>query len=181
MEKPKKGRPKSPDTVPTVTFAMRLDTRIKYLAELAARKHRRNVGNFIEWSIERALRETMLGDDKSVWQVGVALWHSDPIERFLRLAAYYPDLLTFEEAELLAALEKFALFSRTRPKGALWDTASVRDLWDRIQAYVRGELDIYQLNDIVVEYKEKKEKQLAKTPLHVVHDGTPLIQQGKKS
>ena len=59
----------------------------------------------------------MLGDDRSVcqsvWSYGTPI----PIERFLRLAAYYPDLLTFEEAELLAALEKYELFSGPGQKG----------------------------------------------------------------
>ena len=39
----------------TEVFAMRLDPKLKYLAEIAARKQRRSLANFIEWSMEQAL------------------------------------------------------------------------------------------------------------------------------
>jgi hypothetical protein len=41
---------------------VRLDPKLRYLAELAARKQRRTVSSFIEWTIEEALKNIYLHD-----------------------------------------------------------------------------------------------------------------------
>ncbi len=88
----------------TEVFAVRLDPKVKYLAEIAARKHRRSLANFIEWAIEQALRRVLLVEldlngrrEVSVWDEANTLWDVDPSIRLLRLAENYPDLLTYDE------------------------------------------------------------------------------------
>ena len=44
----------------TEVFAMRLDPKLKYLAEIAARKQRRSLANFVEWAMEQALGRVQL-------------------------------------------------------------------------------------------------------------------------
>ena len=44
------GTPKRSEVV-----TVRLDPKLKYLAELAARKHRRPLSSFIEWAVEQSL------------------------------------------------------------------------------------------------------------------------------
>ena len=49
MRNPRMGTPR------TEVFGMRLEPKLKYLAEIAARKQRRSLANFVEWAIEMAL------------------------------------------------------------------------------------------------------------------------------
>lgn len=86
---------------------VRLDPKLKYLAELAARKQRRTLSSYIEWAVENSLRDVKLyegtgynGDDSvTVEEEAFNLWDVDDAERFIRLAISYPSLLTHEEQE----------------------------------------------------------------------------------
>ena len=50
----------------TEVFAMRLDPKLKYLAEIAARKQRRSLANFIEWALEQALAQVKLAEGEDI-------------------------------------------------------------------------------------------------------------------
>ena len=86
---------------------VRFDQKLRYLAELGARKHRRTLSSYIEWAVEQSLREVLLYDGepydtenrRSVADEASALWDIDESERFIRLAINYPELLTHEEQE----------------------------------------------------------------------------------
>ena len=41
---------------------VRLDPKLKYLAELAARKHRRPLSSYIEWAVEQSLSRVWLDE-----------------------------------------------------------------------------------------------------------------------
>ena len=45
------------------TVTIRLDPKLRYLTELAARKHRRTVSSFIEWAIESMLDKVVLREE----------------------------------------------------------------------------------------------------------------------
>lgn len=85
----------------TEVFAMRLDPKLKYLAEIAARKQRRSLANFIEWAIEVGLDRVELSPNSqysnTVWDQSSELWDIDEAERFAKLAFIAPDLLTYDE------------------------------------------------------------------------------------
>ena len=83
---------------------VRLDPKLKYLAELAARKHRRPLSSYIEWAVEQSLSRVWLEEQPNGEGVSVAdaeraqhLWDLDEPDRVVRLAINYPDLLTHEE------------------------------------------------------------------------------------
>lgn len=80
---------------------VRLDPKLKYLAELAARKQRRTLSSFIEWSIEESLRRFPIqegdGWDQSFMAEAEKLWDVDEADRLAKLALNYPELLTHEE------------------------------------------------------------------------------------
>src|SRR5215472_12069759 len=83
--------------------SVRFDPKLKYLAELAARKQRRPLSSFIEWAVEQSLAEVSL-EERNGETVTVAtaeqihgLWDLDESDRIVRLALIYPDLLTHEE------------------------------------------------------------------------------------
>src|SRR5262245_48553034 len=101
MEKRAKGRPRGGGSKlnRTATVTLRLDPRLRYLTELAARKQRRTVSSFVEWSIEQALVHVILDENKNVTvpAASVELWDPEEADRFVKLALSYPQLLTYEE------------------------------------------------------------------------------------
>lgn len=88
------------DIVRSEVFGLRLDPRLKYIADIAARKQRRSIANYIEFALENALRQTPMdpaNPNRNAYDEGLALWDIDEVERFIRLAEHHPDLLSYEE------------------------------------------------------------------------------------
>lgn len=81
------------------TVTVRLDPKLRYLADLAARKQRRTLSSYIEWAIEDSLCRTHLysNGDMSLADESANLWDVDESDRFAKLALRHPDLLTHEE------------------------------------------------------------------------------------
>lgn len=84
----------------TETVTVRLDPKLRYMAELAARKQRRTLSSFIEWAIEGGLSTVQLDDKNSAEELGGKLWDVDEADRFVKLALSYPGLLTYYEQTL---------------------------------------------------------------------------------
>jgi hypothetical protein len=103
----------------TEIVQVRLDPKLRYLAELAARKQRRTLSSFIEWAIEDTLNRIELyqgsgynGDQsRTVADEISSLWDIDEAERFVRLAIRYPELLTHQEQEIWKLLKDSRLLS----------------------------------------------------------------------
>ncbi len=96
------------------TVTVRLDPKLRYLAELAARKQRRTLSSFIEWVIEETLKRVHFDESEcsvSVASAAAELWDVDEPDRFVKLALRYPDMLTHEEQ---------VLWKLIRENGALW-------------------------------------------------------------
>jgi hypothetical protein len=95
------------------TVTVRLDPKLRYLAELAARKQRRTLSSYIEWAIEDSLKHATLEmhGNVSLSTEAEELWDVDEADRFARLALRHPDLLTHEEQ---------VLWKLVRENGALW-------------------------------------------------------------
>jgi hypothetical protein len=103
------------------TVTVRLDPKLRYLAELGARKQRRTLSSFIEWAIEQSLQQVVVEEGwdqhtKKTYQLSLAhsasdLWDVGEEERFVKLATRYPDLLTHEEQ---------VLWKLIRENGYLW-------------------------------------------------------------
>ena len=88
------------------TITVRLDPKLRYLAELAARKQRRTLSSFVEWAIEDVLSRIELSPKKSIEAEASQLWDVDEFERFIRLGVWHPELLTFEEQQIWKLLEE---------------------------------------------------------------------------
>lgn len=118
---------------------IRLDQKLRYLAELAARKHRRTLSSYIEWAVENSLRDVKLyegtgynnDDPVTLEQEATALWDVDEAERFIRLAISYPELLTHEEQERWKMLMDSDLLGPAKQRlnsGALsWNRPTLED------------------------------------------------------
>jgi hypothetical protein len=104
------------------TVTVRLDPKLRYLAELAARKHRRTLSSFIEWAVEESLANVSLreasGDSEEEYMPAISvgsahnsLWDVDEADRFVKLATQFPELLTHEEQ---------VVWKLVRENGAMW-------------------------------------------------------------
>lgn len=150
-------------TTRTEVFAMRLDPKLKYLAEIAARKQRRSLANFIEWSVEQSLGKVLLVEiepfggpqDRTVLDEASKLWDLEPSDRFIKLAENYPDLLTYEEQLIWKAIHEITAmdsykdeagktqyvtydFVNGEGKNKKPDNFTIRELWTTLVAYSEG-------------------------------------------
>ena len=116
--------------VRTKTVGVRLDPKIHYLAELAARYQQRTLSGFIEWAVTRALtpgtiqeNEPALSEEaKPLWMEG--LWSVDEAERTFLLASR-PDLMTIEQQRF------FRLFMyHVESVGEKANLAAFRKFWE---------------------------------------------------
>jgi hypothetical protein len=152
----------------TEVFAMRLDPKLKYLAEIAARKQRRSLANFIEWSLEKALDSVKLVESEdgpfgiSVLDQANKLWDLEPSDRLIKLAENYPDLLNYEEQIIWKAIfDVTTIGTFVDPEGETQfmtyelvyekdgnkraDRSSVKECWPELVGYADGTVSIEQL------------------------------------
>ena len=145
----------------THMVTIRLDPRLRYLTDLAARTQRRTTSGFIEWAIEKALSEIILKDfDDALTTLAdeaVILWDIDEADRFVKLALNYPYLLTYDEQ---------VLWKLIRENGYLWKGAygkdkdriwtwkisqdslridKLREHWDTFKDVAHGKIDASEL------------------------------------
>jgi len=128
------------------TVTVRLDPKLRYLAELAALKQRRTVSSFIEWAIEDSLSRVYLqeggyGNDPgtSVADVAAKLWDVDDADRFAKLAMTYPDLLTHDEQKRWKLIREngYLWKGRYANNGGKWTWRVEEDslCFDRLRKY----------------------------------------------
>jgi hypothetical protein len=134
------------------TVTVRLDPKLRYLAELAARKQRRTLSSYIEWSIEEGLGLTCLGTNEhcTLTEDATFLWDVDEADRFAKLAFRYPDLLTHEEQVLWKLIREcpglWVGQFKGRPAEWTWVVeekalivGKLRDQWKALCSVGRGE------------------------------------------
>lgn len=123
----------------SVIVTVRMDPQLNYLADLAARKHRRTLSSFIEWAVQQSFSDVELyqgtgyqGDNSiTLKEMEQKLWDVDESERFVRLAIHCPELLTHEEQERWKLLSDSQLLSpaMTRNNGErVWNWAKLEDV-----------------------------------------------------
>lgn len=133
---------------------VRLDPKLRYLAELAARKQRRTVSSLIEWAIEHGLDSVCLssaGDGPTIWQQADSLWDVDEADRFVTLALRHPELLTHEEQILWKVIREFGYVWRGQyndeddwtwkpsEKSVMLDR--IRSHWETLKALAAGDAE----------------------------------------
>lgn len=151
------------------TVTVRLDPRLRYLAELAARKQRRTLSSYIEWAIEKSLADVVLStrysgesleheETTTLADQAGELWDVDPAERLARLAMIHESLLTHDEQVLWKQVKDSGLLAKgwipTRTEGGAWTAGRpdwkwlkevgfplLRDHWENLCKVASGELD----------------------------------------
>ena len=80
------------------TISIRLDPKLNYLCEIAARIHKKTKSSFIEWAIGNSMKEVFTesntGDTYGILETN--LWETNEAERLARLAVGYTNLLDYE-------------------------------------------------------------------------------------
>lgn len=128
---------------------MRLDPKLNYLCELAARAQRRTKSSFIEWAIDDSLGHVTLPDvrtfgddfgserDVTIKEKVMQLWHVDEPDRVVALALIAPALLTHEEQLIWKILRECGYLWRGKYAGPedewTWVVEEERLLRDRLR------------------------------------------------
>ena len=104
MAKKKKASPKrkggGSKLSRTEIVQVRLEPKLRFAAELGARKLRRTLSSYIEWAIEEATKRTHMiapNDSTSAHSILESIWNPDNCTRLINLALNFPQFLTFEE------------------------------------------------------------------------------------
>lgn len=143
------------------TVTVRLDPKMRYLADLAGRIHRRTLSSYIEWAVKNALdRESI----KPIWLKGQEaashtlgseteyLWDVDDADRFAKLALRYPYLLNHDEQILWKLIRENGLLWRGRYDGVTglrtWSVQDdnliyelLREHWTKFNAVTNGQAE----------------------------------------
>ena len=96
-------RPREGRLARSQVATLRLDPKLRYLLELAARKQRRTMSSYLEWAAEQSLDRIRLTDfsgSPSIADETEQLWDVDEAERFVKLASRHPELLNHHEQML---------------------------------------------------------------------------------
>ncbi len=100
------------------TVTVRLEPKLRYFAEIAARKQRRTLSSFIEWAIQEELEKVYIEESSGLDSRGTTvadtmhnLWDVEEQTRFIKLGLFFPDLMTHEEQ---------ILWKLIRENGAVW-------------------------------------------------------------
>lgn len=118
------------------TVTIRLEPRLKYLADIAAQKQRRSLSSFIEWAVEDSLSRVGLSDGGITIQdiesdYEKRLWDVDDSERFMRKAIHCPELLNNDDQKVWKMIEDSLLLipaqSRKHTGERQWDWAALQD------------------------------------------------------
>ena len=142
----------------SATVTVRLDPKLRYLAGLAARKQRRTLSSFIEWSIEQSLNQVALRDydeqdhDRdSIADQAEELWDVDEADRFIKLAANYPEMLTHNEQIVWKLVREHGFFwnrdadsrgsSKWKTDPELLNFEALRESWETLNQIANGALD----------------------------------------
>jgi hypothetical protein len=138
----------------TEILSIRLDPRMRYLAELASRRQRRSISSFVEASIQDSLLRVFVTQEvdsrgnykgKTITEVAAILWDVIEADRFARLAFRYPDLLTYSEQMCWKSICENESFWKDRPDEARDRIEAnlilprLREKWHLFDAVIRGE------------------------------------------
>lgn len=141
------SKPKQPRKELT---SLRLEPKVKYLAEIAARVQRRSLTNYIEWAIEESLNNIVLSPSgETVEYMAQGLWDIYEHERFIKLALQYPELLNYEEQLIwkivsdpsygFISVTSSPLRNKSNPKIFRLDV--LMELWDEVIKASMGDED----------------------------------------
>jgi hypothetical protein len=138
----------------TETVTVRLDPKLKFAAELAARRHRRTLSSFIEWAVEEASEKVVVGlkENETAKYVMADVWSVNEVDRFFKFAQKYPHLLTHDEEVLWEAIVEntFIWKFKNDKSGGLEDDSlgKLKLMWAEFKEYAKGEKTFNEINEL---------------------------------
>ncbi len=138
------------------TVTVRLDPKLNYLCELAARAQRRTKSSFIEWAIDHALKSVDVpGAQGTMDDHAGRLWDVDEVDRLIALAELAPFLMTHEEQLIWKVIQQVGSFWRGKyDNGGEWTwqirdggcvAEHVREEWETVKAVADGRMSMANL------------------------------------
>jgi len=117
-------------------ITVRVSPKLKHGLELLSRKQHRSLSSVVTWAVEQLVNDRDIGlfDPRNGTTLG-KLWHVHPADRLVKLASYWPELMTYEE-ELLVEQIKDEGWGWPVKKGKA--TQELRDNW----AYIHFDHDL---------------------------------------
>ena len=132
------------------SVTVRLDPKLRYLADIAARSQRRSLSAFVEWAVELALNEVNVKTAEGVYipayDLGDFVWDIDEADRFVKLAIHAPELLSYEEQKVWKLIKQYPFSFLENPykhppshpfkfdDDTNMDYVAIRENWDIIQS-----------------------------------------------
>jgi hypothetical protein len=147
---------------------VRLDPKLRFAAELAARKQRRTLSSFIEWAIDEATDRIEVTPPTSghpgftVLDALERIWDVEEADRMVNLALMYPQLLTFEEEKVWKLVCECQHFWVGGVVPDMYATAinhvksqlckdRLRNQWENLHKIIEGELSVEYLQELDVD------------------------------
>lgn len=150
------------------TVTVRLDPKLNYLCELAARSQRRTKSSFIEWAVANSLGSVTLpevtvfdepfdehGREATLKEKATELWHVDEPDRVAALALVAPALLNHDEQLVWKLIRENGYLWRGKYDSEgdwTWEVSEsklinvrLREKWDIFNAVARGEAETSSL------------------------------------
>jgi len=150
------------------TVSIRLDPRLNYLCDLAARSQRRTKSSFIEAAIDEKISSMNISNwrdldyEQTLGERADYLWHVRERERLISLGLAAPHLMTFEEQEVWAVICEVGYFWRGRYSGngetQYWswnfnedsiNRSRVENEWEKVLLVAEGELEKSELPQVI--------------------------------
>jgi hypothetical protein len=136
---------------------VRLDPKLRFAAELAARKQRRTLSSFVEWAIEEAINRVGVTSNENMNHVMAKVWDVEEADRFVKLALNFPELLTYDEERLWKIILEYSAFWYKDLEGdrVLIEESVNYDVirlnWETLQKIVAGEATQLDLKKNIVD------------------------------
>ncbi len=150
-------------------ITVRLDPKLKFGAELAARRQRRTLSSYIEWAIEQSLQNIKIDGIATAFSAMNDVWHVEEADKFINFAFKFPELLNYDEERLWQLIIEHEYFWRClkRSNGHIsygcWTSTilhfRVREQWETLHEIIEG---------------TRNEDEIPEEPLDCVESDQPL-------
>ncbi len=146
------------------TVTVRLDPKLRYLSELAARIQRRTLSSYIEWTLQQSMEDVVLQKFLSKKEITLAefaedIWDVEPADRLLKLAFQSPSLMNFEEGLLFNVIIHTNWFWGGDQDRTLLDakTNRVRRSWSAIKNRAEKEISQAEYIQLIKGFQESED------------------------
>lgn len=131
------------ETSTTVSVGIRIDPKIKFALDMMGREQKRSLTAVIEWAISNAIAQQHTGSfDETFSELIDKIWSTDESTRFVNMAFYMPQALTYDELRIWETIKASSFFWDIYPDGT-WSTTPekinyvwVRSAWDSLLEHV---------------------------------------------